>query len=149
MIKKLKLLLYTHLVNRGERKHMKSESSFDVEAIYEHHFDTLAIKVIHPYRYKESVELEDGIILDFDEDNVPVALEILNASRVLRVPKYSLNDPMHNMNINMQVRVDETTIILKALFEIRVHNNAQKYEVESFTSNNSQIPNLEAELATA
>ncbi|MCL2115917.1 MAG: DUF2283 domain-containing protein [Methanobrevibacter sp.] len=128
---------------------MKSENSFDVESRYEHHFDTLAIRVTHPYKYKESVELEEGIILDFDEENIPVALEILNASKILRVPKYSLNDPMSNMGINMQVRVNETTIILKALFEISIHNNAQKYEVESFTSNNSQIPNLNAELATA
>lgn len=128
---------------------MKSENSFDVEVRYEHHFDTLAIRVTHSYKYKESVELEEGIILDFDEENVPVALEILNASKILKVPKYSLNNPKQDMEINMQVMVNETTIILKALFEIRVHNNPQKYEVESFTSNNSQIPNLKAELVTA
>jgi uncharacterized protein YuzE len=128
---------------------MKDENTFEIKSRYEHHFDTLAIRITEPYKYKESVELEEGVILDFNDDNVPVALEILNASKVLNVPKYSLNNPMQNMSIRLEVDVNEKTIILNATFEVRIHNNEQTYSVESFTSNNSHIPNLNAELATA
>lgn len=43
--------------------------------------------VTDDYTYKESVELGDHIILDFDENDVPVAIEILEASEFLNIKK--------------------------------------------------------------
>lgn len=128
---------------------MEPNESFNLESRYEHHFDTLLLRITKPYKYKESVEIGEGIILDFDEENVPVALEILNASKIFKVPKYALNKPTENIGVHMGIKVDEKSICLKADFAIKLHNNRQDYSVESFTANNSQIPNLTTELATA
>lgn len=48
---------------------MKPNESIDIESMYDYHFDVFGIKVKDDYDYKESVELEEGIILDFDKND--------------------------------------------------------------------------------
>ena len=125
---------------------MKDENNFQVESLYDHSCDVLGIRIIDNYEYETSVELSNDVILDFDINNVPVALEILNASKVLKVPKYALNNiPMIQMNVD----VDEKSISLKACFGVIIHNKEQIHSVDSFTSNDTGIPNIVTELATA
>ena len=59
---------------------------------YDEFCDNLGIKIDEKFKYLESVEMEDGIILDFDVNNRPVSLEILDASKRLNIPKESLNN---------------------------------------------------------
>ena len=61
--------------------------SFEVEYKYDYTYDVLAIKVTRPFKYNKTVEMDEGVLLDFDADNVPVSLEILDASKRLDVPK--------------------------------------------------------------
>ena len=35
-------------------------------------YDVLAIKVTRPFKYDKTVEMDEGVLLDFDEYNVPV-----------------------------------------------------------------------------
>ena len=65
-------------------------NSFEVDYRYDYAYDVLAIKVTRPFKYDKTVEMDEGVLLDFDEQNVPVSLEILDASKRLNVPKYSL-----------------------------------------------------------
>jgi uncharacterized protein YuzE len=53
------------------------------------------------YEYKESVELDERIILDFDKNDISVALEILDASKIFDVPdkQYLSNKESVNMSI--------------------------------------------------
>ena len=60
---------------------------FIIKSFYDDIYDILFFRVIKDYNYKESIELNAETILDLDENNIPVALEILNASEVFNNPK--------------------------------------------------------------
>ena len=77
---------YGRVIKEGEKEQVNDENSFEIESRYEHYFDTLAIRAMKHYKYKESIELEERIILDFDENNISITLEILTASKVLKIP---------------------------------------------------------------
>ena len=125
---------------------MAQKNSYEVEYMYDESADILGIKVTRDFTYQETIELDEGLLLDFDEDNVPTALEIHDASKRLNVPKNSLNELVF---FNMKVIVDEKSISINAIFGILIQSKENKQELESFTSNNYNIPNMEANLVTA
>ncbi len=49
---------------------------------YDYQSDILYLHKELGYQYKESVEMGDNIILDLDIKDIPVAVEILDASKV-------------------------------------------------------------------
>jgi len=59
--------------------------NFEVVSDYDVQSDILYIHKTLKYIYKESVEIGDKLILDFSEDNDPVALEIIDASKFFDV----------------------------------------------------------------
>jgi uncharacterized protein YuzE len=128
------------------RDKMTQKNSYEVEYMYDESADILGIKVTRDYTYHETIELDEGLLLDFDEDNVPTALEIHDASKRLNVPKNSLNELIF---FNMKVIVDEKSISINAIFGILIQSRENKQELKSFTSNNYNIPNMEANLITA
>ena len=128
------------------RDKMAQKNSYEVEYMYDESADILGIKVTRDFTYQETIELDEGLLLDFDEDNVPTALEIHDASKRLNVPKNSLNELVF---FNMKVIVDEKSISINAIFGILIQSKENKQELESFTSNNYNIPNMEANLVTA
>ncbi len=121
-------------------------TNFEVDYQYDMEVDGLFIYVSQDYQYNTSIELDNDVILDFDEAGTPVALEILNASHVLKVPKYALNGIEE---IKMTIKVNEKSISLKAGFGVILHNREQTQLVDTFTSNDIGIPATETELATA
>ncbi|MGL6298797.1 MAG: DUF2283 domain-containing protein, partial [Methanobacteriaceae archaeon] len=46
--------------------------------MYDYSNDILCMKILEEYEYNGSIQLEDDIILDFDKNNIPVAIEILS-----------------------------------------------------------------------
>jgi len=122
------------------------DNSFEVEYKYDYTYDVLAIKVTRPFKYNKTVEMDEGILLDFDVDNIPVSLEILDASKILNVPKYSLKELI---DFKMSVSVDDKSICLYANFKVMLHSKEQSPILESFTSNYPNIPSMETEFATA
>lgn len=125
---------------------MNEKNSYEVEYMYDESADILGIKATRDFTYHETIELDEGLLLDFDEDNVPTALEIHDASKRLNVPKNSLNELIF---FHMKVIVDAKSISINAIFGVLIQNNENKQELESFTSNNYNIPNMEADLVTA
>lgn len=121
-------------------------TNFEVDYRYDMDVDGLFVYVSGDYQYDTSIELNNDVILDFDESGIPVALEILNASHVLKVPKYALNGIEE---IKMSIKVNEKSISLKAGFGVILHNREQTQLVDTFTSNDIGIPTMETELATA
>lgn len=93
--------------------------------------------------YHETVELEDGVLLDFDKNDVPVSLEIMDASKRFNIPKSSLNDLKF---FNMTVVVDNKFITINIVIGVLIHNNENKQILESFTVNKYGIPNITADL---
>jgi len=65
---------------------------FEVVSDYDVQSDILYIHHTSEYQYKESVEIGDNLVLDFSEDDIPVALEVIDASKLFNVPKYSLQN---------------------------------------------------------
>ncbi len=122
---------------------MKGDTIFEVEHKYDMEVDALFINVKRDYNYDTSIELDNDVILDFDINGIPVALEILNASHVLKTPKYGLNN-IHT--IKMHVEIDEKSICLKAGLGVNIHNKELIQSVNSFTSNDTGIPCIEAEM---
>ena len=115
------------------------KDSFEVDYRYDYTYDVLAIKVTRPFKYDKTVEMDEGVLLDFDVDSVPVSLEILDASKRLNVPKYSLKKLI---DFKMSVSVDDKSICICANFKVMLHNKEQSPILESFTSNYSNIIKL-------
>ena len=124
---------------------MKDNINLELEHKYDIDVDAIFISIKKSYKYNTSIELSNDIILDFDENGTPVALEILNTSNILGVSKSNLE---HIKNIQIDVNIDEKSISLTASFDIFADNHEEKLEVSPFTANNIGIPNMETKLAS-
>ena len=121
----------------------ENKNSFDVVYKYDMNSDILGIKVTHDFQYDETVEMDDGILLDFDINNVPTSLEIHDASKRLNVPHESLNNISF---LKMKISVDDTSIVINAIFGLVIKNTETEYPIQSTASNFSHIPKIETEL---
>lgn len=54
---------------------------------YEEKYDVFGIKIFEDYEYEVSIEARPGFIVDVDKDKRIVAIEIVDISRELGVPK--------------------------------------------------------------
>lgn len=120
-----------------------NENSTVLKYMYDYSSDVFGVKVKNDFIYHETVELEDGVLLDFDKNNVPVSLEIMDASKRFNIPKSSLNDLKF---FNMTVVVDNKFITINVVICVLIHNNENKQILESFTVNKYGIPNITADL---
>ena len=121
-------------------------NSFEVDYRYDQTYDVLVIKVKKPYSYGKTIEMEEGILLDFDKNNVPVLLEILDASKVLNVPKYSLNELLC---FYMKVSVSDKLISIVTNFGVLIKDKETSPILESLVGNYFNMPSIEAELISA
>ena len=110
-----------------------NENSTVLKYMYDYSSDVLGVKVKNDFIYHETVELED----------VPVSLEIMDASKRFNIPKSSLNDLKF---FNMTVVVDNKFITINVVIGVLIHNNENKQILESFTVNKYGIPNITADL---
>ena len=83
-----------------------NENSTVLKYMYDYSSDVFGVKVKNDFIYHETVELEDGVLLDFDKNNVPVV--IINGER---------NDPAGGLYV--------TKDILEELQEIVGQENAK------------------------
>lgn len=125
---------------------MKVDKTLQIESKYDHHFDVLGIRITDDYKYSRSIELEEGIILDFDENNIPVALEILDASKVLKIPKKQYLD--NRICVHMNICINKDVISVKLDVGIEIHNKKETMPLESTALNDINAPIMNAELAT-
>lgn len=106
--------------------------------------DILGVKSNKKFEYRETIEMDDGLLLDFDVDNVPVSLEILDASKRFNLPRESLDNIVF---FKMEVCIEDKSISLKAILGVLVDNVENIQDIESFTSNHNHYPNGISELA--
>ncbi len=114
--------------------------------MYDYHFDVFGIRVKDDYEYKESVELEEGIILDFDKNDVPVALEILDASKIFDVP-----DKQYLSNrgpVRMSICITDELISLEVEVKVVIHNSRDIKTMDSSAINNIHAPAMKKDLAS-
>ena len=80
----------------------EKDNSYGVVYKYDGVSDILGIKVTRDFQYEETIEMDDGLLLDFDINNIPTALEMHDASKRLNVPPESLNNILFlKMNISV------------------------------------------------
>ncbi len=117
-----------------------------VEHSYDPDADALFINKVKDYDYDESVELTNDVILDFDVEGEASAVEILNASKVFNVSKFSLN----NIGpISMKIGVNEKLICLELSIGVLIHNKESLKSINHSAVNDIDAPIMQTELATA
>jgi len=72
---------------------MKIEYSQEVDALYVHFREVLVAK---------SKEIEEGVVIDLDEDGHMIGIEILDASKRLR-PNELVNVSIENLPVGLEV----------------------------------------------
>lgn len=116
------------------------EKTFKMVKDYDVVNDVLYLRIIDEYKYKESLEISDNIILDFDENNIVVALEILEATTILKVPKFSI---MNILRWNMSIDITEDLIDMEILTLMPIKQKKVEKTISTKTINNINIPPLQ------
>lgn len=117
-----------------------------IEWQYDYVADSLFINVVKKYNYKESVEITDDIILDIDETNRPVALEILDASKVFNLNKIHVKQLK---SVNAAIKITEETICINAGFYFLVHQKPIPIPLNEEIPNEEGLPIHEIKFDTA
>ena len=119
---------------------MSQIKKFDLEYSYDIEVDSIFIKIKENYKYRESLELEDGIILDFSEEGIPVALEILDISDLFSVKKDCFNNIE---NINITIAITNSSISLNLLIELLIDNEKIDQPFNTIAKNVINVPEME------
>lgn len=120
--------------------------TFLMDQDYDAQNDTLFWYIADDYDYKKSIRMNKDVILDMDQKNVPVALEILHASKVFNVNKFSLTQPV---GIDMQIKVEKDVITLEATFLVQIRQKAELKPVRAHAANRLNLPVQDLHFATA
>ena len=121
-------------------------NSFKLDYSYDSSCDVLVVKVKRDFTYAKTVEMDVGVLLDFDINNVPISLEILDASKIFKVPKCSLNNPS---SFNMKVCVNEDSIKIDVIMEVVIDYHHENTKLDSLVNNYANIPSMETTLSSA
>ena len=119
---------------------MSQIKKFDLKYSYDIEVDSIFIKIKENYKYWESLELEDGIILDFSEEGIPVALEILDISNLFSVKKDCFNNIE---NINITIAITNSSISLNLLIELLIDNEKIDQPFSTIAKNVINVPEME------
>jgi len=98
------------------------------------------------YIYEFSEHLNPFIAIGFDDNNYPVDLEILDASKTLNTKKYYLKNIEKG---EIVIKISENKIDLSFSLIIITHKKATTVPVTVVVANKSQIPNIQTEVAVA
>ena len=60
---------------------------YEEEYTYNYDLDVVNIEIKEEYVHEKSIDLAFGVFLDFDENYLPVNLEIVSASKILNIKK--------------------------------------------------------------
>jgi uncharacterized protein YuzE len=120
-----------------------SYKTHEVETLYDYHSDTLGIRVKNDYEYKSSIELEEDLILDFNQNNQPAALKILNVSKILKVDKSALNNIV---KLNMNLKITKEVINLNLHIAVLFRNETLSKSINGLAINNINAPAMKTKL---
>ena len=107
--------------------------------IYDFAFDLVDFSCEGEFRFKRSVELGEGIFLDFDENDLPVSLELIGASKILGVHRKHLNNPKFKVHVMISENSIKTEISMKYL----IHQGQFEAKVEKEVSNDWLLDSIE------
>ena len=122
-----------------------NNNSFELDYNYDSSCDVLVLKVKRDFTYAKTVEMDVGVLLDFDINNLPISLEILDASKIFKVPKGSLNNPS---SFNMKVCVNEDSIKIDVRMRLLNEYHHENTKLDSLVNNYANIPSMETTLSS-
>ena len=122
-----------------------NNNSFELDYNYDSSCDVLVVKVKRDFTYAKTVEMDEGVLLDFDINNVPISLEILDASKIFKVPKGSLNNPS---SFNMKVCVNDDSIKIDVRMRLLNEYHHENTKLDSLVNNYANIPSMETTLSS-
>ncbi len=82
------------------------------------------------------MEIEDGVILDFDKDNIPISIEILDISKRLAIKKQEVVSSNVAMKI---ICTGEISIV----FFYKIHDEEYEKIIDSKLVNRFNVPKME------
>lgn len=118
---------------------MNQIKTFDLKYSYDIEVDSIHIKITDDYNYQESLELENGIILDFSDEGIPVALEILDISDLFSVDKECFENIE---NINISIDITNSSISLNMLMEVLDKNEILNRPFSTIAKNSINVPEM-------
>ncbi|MDL2246156.1 DUF2283 domain-containing protein [Methanobrevibacter sp. OttesenSCG-928-K11] len=111
---------------------------------YDYEYDIFDIDVEKDYKYDISVKLDEGLILDFDKNNVPVSLEIMDASKITNIDKKHLK----NADVEVHILIKDNIIAVIIKFTYSIHIKSIDVSIEKDVINKYNIPEINAILAS-
>lgn len=118
---------------------MNQVKKFDLKYSYDVEIDSIHINITEDYEYKESLELEDGIILDFSTEGIPVGLEILDVSELFSVDKKCFDNIE---TINISIDITNVSISLNILIEVLSKNQVLNQPFSTIAKNIIHSPEM-------
>ena len=106
--------------------------------------DVLYIYVVNFSEGEEAIELNPNMYLTIDEETIPSAIEILDASKILETTKFSLK---RIQEIHLKISINKNEISVNCSLKIPVHNNELLKSTNDTIINDLNLPELEAKLA--
>lgn len=98
-------------------------------------------------KYKFSEFLNKSIVMDFNENKIPMGLEILNASKLFKAKKHLLTNIKEG---DMEIVISEKNIELNINLIIEIHQKSTPIApINVVGNNNFNIPNIKTEVAVA
>jgi len=125
---------------------MQSKSNNPCYYEYYSDNDILDIYRVKDYKYKTSLELEEGVILDIDKDNTPVSLEILDASEIFKIKN---KDLLSNIQ-ELDMRIEVTEEVIRV--DVDLSFNSPKERTSSLKSiilNSIKVPVMQTNLVSS
>jgi hypothetical protein len=136
----------SELINELNQIHdIKSNKSLDGECypVYDYEYDILSIKRKNDPNSETDLKLRKGVILYFNNNEIPVSLVILNASKLFNVSKFNLKNIK---NINMSISINKKQINLSLGISINIHNRIMPKSFEKTVNNSIDAPIINTEL---
>ncbi|MGA2676876.1 MAG: DUF2283 domain-containing protein [Methanobacterium sp.] len=118
----------------------------NIEWEYDFDGDSMFINDINDYKYKESIEITDDIILDINENNDVVALEVLDAFKIFGIEKKIIR---HLVRIEINIMSNEENISIKAAFTFMIHQRSTPKELNEQIVNDINLPIHDTHLVSA
>ncbi len=113
--------------------------NFETYNEYDYLLDIYTITVKENFKFGKSLELEEGVILDFDENNVPISIEILDISKRLGIKK----NIIQSADVQMKIMCNQEILKVTIKFFYKIHEKEFSETINSRIANNFNLPQME------
>ena len=113
--------------------------NFEVDKNYDYSLDICTITVKDDFNFGKSLEIEDGVILDFDENNIPISIEILDISLRLGVKKSEIK----SSDVSMKILCSEDILEITIDFYYKIEEKEFNQTFDSKIVNKFNIPSMQ------